>query len=549
LHADLKPLADAARRVIEERCGLALEAAGPDGAVTGRFQLGQPVEVEGELRGAVVLEVGKRADAQLADDLEALRWGVGWLVAQLRRDAVLALDARAQQMALVLDLLAALPERERFQAAATHFATEAAARLGCERASLGFERRGRMQLAAISHSAQFGKNTNLVRALEAVMDEVAEQGQALVFPDPGGAERRSLRAHEQLASEFGAAGLCSVPLLREGRVCGVLVLERGSDQPFEPATLAVVEATGALAGPLLDGLRREDRWIGAKVADSLRASTRALFGPGPVAAKLIASAAVLAIAFFALVRGDHRVTAPVVLEAELQRAAVAPFSGYLAEAPRRAGELVVSGELLARLDDRELRLEHLRWQSELEQLVKQNRQALAERDAPKVRILSAGIDRARAQIALLDDQLGRTRVLAPFDGIIVSGDLSQSLGAPVERGDVLFEVAPLDRFRVVLKVDESDVRHVAAGQGGQLALAAAPDAPLDFEVVQVTPVSTAEEGRNSFRVEAQLRGELPDLRPGMEGVGKIEAGRRRLLWIWTHEAFDWLRLALWRWLP
>jgi hypothetical protein len=35
----------------------------------------------------------------------------------------------------------------------------------------------------------------------------------------------------------------------------------------------------------------------------------------------------------------------------------------------------------------------------------------------------------------------------------------------------------------------------------------------------------------------------------MEGVGKIEIDRRRLVWIWTHSIVDWLRLALWRWLP
>jgi RND family efflux transporter MFP subunit len=329
----------------------------------------------------------------------------------------------------------------------------------------------------------------------------------------------------------------------------VLVLERGSERAFDAETVSVAEATGALVGPMLDGLRREDRWIGAKLADSLRAGISSVFGPGPAIAKAIASSVALVLLFFAVARGDHRVTAQVVLEAELQRAAVAPFSGYLAEAPRRAGELVKQGDLLARLDDRELRLERLRWQSELEQLVKQNRQGLAERDAAKVRILSAGIDRASAQLALLDDQLGRTRVTAPFDGIIVNGDLSQELGSPVERGDVMFEVAPEGRFRIVLKVDESDVRHVAVGQEGQLALAAAPDSPLAFTVTQVTPVSTAEEGNNTFRVEAALEDELESLRPGMEGVGKIEVGRRRLIWIWTHEAFDWLRLALWRWLP
>jgi hypothetical protein len=35
----------------------------------------------------------------------------------------------------------------------------------------------------------------------------------------------------------------------------------------------------------------------------------------------------------------------------------------------------------------------------------------------------------------------------------------------------------------------------------------------------------------------------------MEGVGKIAAGSRKLVWIWTHPLVDWLRLAAWKWLP
>jgi len=39
-----------------------------------------------------------------------------------------------------------------------------------------------------------------------------------------------------------------------------------------------------------------------------------------------------------------------------------------------------------------------------------------------------------------------------------------------ERGDVLFEIAPLEDYRVVLKVDERDIRDVAQGQHGELLL-------------------------------------------------------------------------------
>jgi len=183
------------------------------------------------------------------------------------------------------------------------------------------------------------------------------------------------------------------------------------------------------------------------------------------------------------------------------------------------------------------------------QFVKQYHQAMAKHEAAQVTILSAQIDQAKAQLSLLEDQLSRTRVLAFFNGMVVSGDLSQQLGSPVERGQVLFEVAPLDAYRVIVQVDERDIADVAVGQRGQLLLSAFPHESLPFRVEKITPVSTAKEGRNTFRVEAQLERTPARLRPGMEGVGKIEVGRRRLIWIWTHQVIDWVRLKLWTWLP
>jgi multidrug resistance efflux pump len=214
-----------------------------------------------------------------------------------------------------------------------------------------------------------------------------------------------------------------------------------------------------------------------------------------------------------------------------------------------AGDIVRQGDLLVSLEDRELQLEHRKWSTKYEQLTKQNRRALADRDAAQVRILTAESEQARTQLDLLDDQLSRTRIVAAFDGIIVSGDLSQSLGAPVEKGQVLFETAPLEAYRVVLRVDERDIADVRAGQEGALLLTAFPDDAVRFTLEKVTPVSQAEEGLNYFRAEAELEGAPARLRPGMEGVGKIEVDRRHLVWIWTHTIVDWLRLKLWRWMP
>jgi multidrug resistance efflux pump len=229
--------------------------------------------------------------------------------------------------------------------------------------------------------------------------------------------------------------------------------------------------------------------------------------------------------------------------------AVAPFDGYVRDAPARAGDLVRGGQLLVALDDRDLRLERARWSAQREQLVKQQHQALAARNAAQIAISAAQIDQAGAQLALIDEQLTKSRVVAGVDGVVVSGDLSQALGAPVEKGQVLFQVAPLDAFRVVLQVDERDVSDVAVGQRGTLRLAAAPDTSLAFTVGKITPVSTAREGRNYFRVEAKLERTPERLQPGMEGIGKISVDERRLVWIWLRSLVDWARLALWTWTP
>jgi hypothetical protein len=130
---------------------------------------------------------------------------------------------------------------------------------------------------------------------------------------------------------------------------------------------------------------------------------------------------------------------------------------------------------------------------------------------------------------------------------VVSGDLSQRLGSSVEPGEVLFEVAPLDSYRVILWVDEHRMADVTELQAGRLVLNSLPEHAFDFKVNQVTPVTEARDGGNFFRVEAELAKPVQELRPGMEGVGKIEVNERKLFWIWTYPLQQWVRLKLWQW--
>jgi multidrug efflux pump subunit AcrA (membrane-fusion protein) len=139
----------------------------------------------------------------------------------------------------------------------------------------------------------------------------------------------------------------------------------------------------------------------------------------------------------------------------------------------------------------------------------------------------------------------RARIRAPFDGVVIKGDLSQSLGAPVQRGEVLMTLAPDERFRVIIEVDERDIARVRPGQPGRLALAATPGETLAFRVSRILPVAVASDGRNFFEVEAVFDDEGNALRPGLRGVAKIAVGDHSVLWIATHRVVEWLHIALW----
>lgn len=545
-----KHLTKTAERTLAERRGLVSRGeSAEDDSQNGHYEIGYPLEVREALHGAAVLEVISTSDVERQGMMRQLHWGAAWLELLFSREAVAAEKATRERIQAALDLVATSVGHERFYASAMALATALATSLSCDRVSLGFVKRGHARVTAVSHSAEFKAHTNVMRGVAEAMDEAIDQRETIVYPPSAEGAAVVIQAHTAFAKEHGSGALLCVPLEAGGKGIGALLLERPAERPFDQKSVDLCRSVASLVGPVLDLHRREDRWLGAKIWDSLTRSVGDLVGPSHVALKLMTVSIVGLLAFCLLATGDYRVSAKTVLEPVVQRAAAAPFNAYIREAPIRAGDVVHVGEVLCTLDDRELRLERVKSFSKLEEYRKEYHKAMAEREAAKVEIVTAQIHQVQAEIALLDDQLAHTRVLAPFDGIVVSGDWTQSMGAPVEKGKVLFEIAPLDSYRVVLQVDERDIADVQVGQHGHLLLSAFPSEPLAVTVAKMTPVSTAKDGRNFFRVEATLDQPHNKLRPAMEGAGKLEIDQRSLVWIWTHQVVDWIRLTVWTWLP
>ena len=502
---------------------------------------------------AVALASGSSAALAPEKIAQQLRWGAGWLEALPWALRSKELTSDAARAASCMDLLVAIGEQPRLHGTAIALANDLAARLRCDRVSVGVTRRnGSVRLRAISHSASFRGQGRLVDAIENAMEEALDQRSSIAYPPLPATERAVAMAHQALTELIRVAGASLITVVTtgsKGELVGAITFERHREERFDAAALQMAEVIAALVGPVISLQLQANRLLAGSLIDRVGDGIAALVGPRRPGLKLAALAVAAAGLFLAFATAEHRVTAKSVLEAEVQRAAVVPFDGFIRSAPVRAGDMVKSGDVLAVLDDRDLVLDRLKWRAERDKLVQKHREALAKHDRTNLVVIESQIRQAQSQLALAEEKLARTRIVAPFDAIVVSGDFSQMLGSPVEKGKTLFELAPLASYRVIIHVSERDVRYISMDQRGILALEGMPGDPLPLTLTKITPVTVAEEGRNSFRVEARLTELNQELRPGMEGVAKIETGQRSVVWIWTRSVIEWLRLAAWKYLP
>ena len=436
-------------------------------------------------------------------------------------------------------------EQVNFSAAAIHLVNMLAFHLQCDRISIGIRNGHHVELSALSNNASFDSKTNLIRNMTAAMDESIDEKSIIKYPPADNAEPVMSIAHEQLAKFQGGRDICTIPLRYRDQYIGAICLERPEKQGFDNSVIQHAEKIAELIGPLLFVRHQEQGSVVRRLKDFINEKKINIFGHEKSAATIFGVSFFIVLVFFSFFPSSYRVTADVIMEGSNQRIMAAPVDGYIAIANKRAGDVVKAGELIATLDDKDLKLEAIKLKSQHQQLQRKYRSSLASHDRSKVNILNAQINQANANLELVTEQLSRLQLTAPIDGMIIEGDLTQSVGSPVSRGDVLFKLSPDGEYRVILNVDESEISQIEIGQTGQLALSAIPDKRHDITVTSITPISTSKNGHTYFRVEAKLKTNDEHLQPGMEGVGKIEVGDRNLIWIITHKAMDSIKLMLW----
>ena len=154
-----------------------------------------------------------------------------------------------------------------------------------------------------------------------------------------------------------------------------------------------------------------------------------------------------------------------------------------------------------------------------------NQLALARIDLKSARERLAQV---KAQLDQVNDQLSKTKIVSPIDGVITSLDIKvgeTAIASPTNiPGSSLMTIAnPASIYTEVL-VDEADVATIEIGQRAEIVAIAYPDQPMLGEVKYIANTAKVAPGRQglSFTVKIEIidAGDVV-LRPGMSCRAEI----------------------------
>jgi hypothetical protein len=452
--------------------------------------------------------------------------------------------ADVEKFAVALDLMAAVNAEKRFLAAALAFCNGLATRFACDRVSLGWLTGGYVKLAAISRTERFNRQMAAAQLLEAAMDECLDQDEEILWPAPDAANV-VVRDHEKFSREQNVPQVGSLPLRQDGKAVAVLTCERPAP-PFSPVELQQLRLCCDQATRRLADLHRRDRWLGARLAAWTKEQLAVVVGPKHTWAKVTSLLGALLLAALFFVQIPYRVEGNFVLKSDDVSFRTAPFDGFIERVFVRPGDIVKAGDSLLKLATREIELEEFAAQADWGRYQREAEKARATNGLAEMRVALALADQSKARLDLVRYRLGEATIKAPFDGVLVEGDLRERLAAPVKQGDALMKIARVENLYVEAEVNERDVHEILGKQRGEIAFVSQPNLKFPIRIVKVDPAAFPRADGSVFLVRCEFEKGLEAWwRPGMSGLCKLSVEQRTLWWILTHRTVDFLRMKLW----
>jgi len=390
-----------------------------------------------------------------------------------------------------------------------------------QRVILGLQKGKYCRVETISEIDHLKRQADIVHVSEALMKST------LLLKSPLTNENEDYEV-KQMLKITGTQGLLSIPLpiLPEG-FAGVLIVLW--EHPPKETQLKELEQLSPALGMTVVALKRsrprwwQRLWLNAPAQRNRRILKLSLW---------------LGFVLIMLIPVPHRVAGSVILEPTVRRFVNAPFDEILKKTFHLSGDKVSNGELLAELDGKEIEWQLSGLKAEKSRAQKQKDVSAAARDTSAVQIAQLEMERIDAQLDLLEHRLANLQIKSPLDGIIISGDLKRVEGSPLNKGHVLFEIAPLDNILIQMAISVDDISYVAPNLVLSIILDAYPNEIFEQTITKIQPRATTRDGQQVFILEAKIDNVDGRLRPGLKGRGRVYAGNKILGWVILHKAWE-----------
>ncbi len=439
----------------------------------------------------------------------------------------------ARSTAAVLDLVQRTLQAEDLPAACRMQANELQQFLACSQVAVGLRRRGRgrCRVVAVSGLAELNLRGDAPRRLEAAMDA------AILRLDHQAPAASVAYADDFATAQSGVTSSghsLSIPLrAHDGSIVAVWTCTGSRDSLESETNLRFLDvAAPAVAGTL----KLLQKVQGGLLRQTVLGITRAM---PRVRSRVIVLAAV-AVAAGLCIPVPYDVGVQCELQPDVRRFIAAPHAGEFQKSLVKPGDIVTEGQVLARMEGRELRWELAGVMAEQERARKARDVDMAAGKTAAAQIDQLETQRQEVKRQLLERRLANLEIKSPVDGIVVAGDLQRSEGVTVGVGQVLYEVAPLGQMTAELAITDEEIAGVASGMPVTLRLDSQPQRQWSGSLVRIHPRSVTREKDNVFLGEIPLDNTDGALRPGMKGRANIRTGSRSLAWVLFHRPWNYL---------
>ncbi len=438
---------------------------------------------------------------------------------------------RSETLAAAIEIQSELDEATDLAAAANRAARQLMAVLKADRIQITWRKQdaGSCELIADSGLASLDSSSELLAAAE----EVALREDVTHFPCDQHANRHAILAVKQYAESLDASIIAMALRDEANRSCGA-VLAINPTHVMTNAQLQVIAPALTSKFTMLQAMQ-------PRIWERL---VRSLLDKTHQSKRLVALAAVSALSAAMLIPLPYQIDTICELQPVERRIVAAPFDGPLESVMVRPGDVVDEGETLARINPREIDYELAGVRAEFRRAVQEKKGMMAKHDFGGRKIAELEAERLQSQQDLLVYQRENLEIRSPLSGIVVSGDLRQSEGAPLSKGDTLFEIAPLDKMIVELAIPEDDLIHARESMEVTFYLHALPGETLSGTLLSIHPQAELRDHDNVFIGEVVVGDQKGILRPGMRGRAWIKADRKPLGWNLFHKAYYSMRDSL-----